>query len=248
MSLVAMSRTQHANSGKLSGDITTCTFANKHHTSSPLHSQPRRHFSKYVVVNHSLAYQNSMASNHGLQLQLALEEGRGKDDAPFDPFSQFLDQMGSTKESEEELDGEIVDEGMNGIDEAEFKEMDQYDDDDEEEEDEEAYFASSPLYTTSGAVHRPLSERLALRAGYPAGGKFAVIHLAGVKGGEVNVMVEEITRDKTVVVFKKRRRKHSRRKNGFRRQVTFLRVLDVKMPGEVKGESMDHGEELQVAA
>lgn len=299
MSLVAMSRTQHANSGKLSGDITTCTFANKHHTSSPLHSQPRRHFSKYVVVDHSLAYQNSMASNHGLQLQLALEEGRGKDDAPFDPFSQFLDQMGSTKESEEELDGETVDEGMNGIDEAEFKEMDQYDDDDDDdEEDEEAYFASSPLYTTSGAVHRPLSERLALRAGYPAGGKFAVIHLAGfqhkvttddllivnklkpvsewsvgsthtlsgddvllmadtnqtlvglpgVKGGEVNVMVEEITRDKTVVVFKKRRRKHSRRKNGFRRQVTFLRVLDVKMPGEVKGESMDHGEELQVAA
>ena len=72
-----------------------------------------------------------MASNHGLQLQLALEEGRGKDDAPFDTFSQFLDQMGSTKESEEELDGETVDEGMNGIDEAEFKEMDQYDDDDE---------------------------------------------------------------------------------------------------------------------
>ena len=61
-------------------------------------------------------------------------------------------------------------------------------------------------------------------------------------------LVEEITRDKTVVVFKKRRRKHSRRKNGFRRQVTFLRVLDVKMPGEVKGESMDHGEESQVAA
>eukprot|EP00586_Coscinodiscus_wailesii_P020220 CAMPEP_0172498980 /NCGR_PEP_ID=MMETSP1066-20121228/120572_1 /TAXON_ID=671091 /ORGANISM="Coscinodiscus wailesii, Strain CCMP2513" /LENGTH=293 /DNA_ID=CAMNT_0013272497 /DNA_START=289 /DNA_END=1167 /DNA_ORIENTATION=- len=51
-------------------------------------------------------------------------------------------------------------------------------------------------------------------------------------GAEVDVMVEEITRDKKVVVFKKRRRKNSKRKMGFRREVTFLRVLDIRMPGE----------------
>lgn len=57
------------------------------------------------------------------------------------------------------------------------------------------------------------------------------VGLPSVHGGaEVDVMVEEITHDKTVVVFKKRRRKHSRRKNGFRREVTFLRVLDIRMP------------------
>ena len=63
-----------------------------------------------------------------------------------------------------------------------------------------------------------------------------LVGLPGVQGGEVDVMVEEITRDKTLVIFKKRRRKHSRRRNGFRREVTFLRVLDVRIPGEVKGE------------
>jgi len=226
-----------------------------------------------------------MASSHGVQLQLALEEGVGKDDAPFDPFSQFLDGMGSTVERLDEGDDDDLDED-DGVQEAEYEPVEEYegidanaqnfDNDDDDDE--------GPIYTTTGALYRPKSERLALRAGYPAGGKFAVIMLAGfqhkvtiddllvvnklkpvsewsvgsthtiknedillmanqdetlvglpgVKGGEVDVMVEEITRDKTLVVFKKRRRKNSRRKNGFRRQVTFLRVLEVRMPGEEK--------------
>jgi large subunit ribosomal protein L21 len=55
-----------------------------------------------------------------------------------------------------------------------------------------------------------------------------------VAGAEVDLMVEEITRDSKVIIFKKRRRKHSERKNGFRRDVTLLRVLDVRMPEEYK--------------
>ncbi len=55
-----------------------------------------------------------------------------------------------------------------------------------------------------------------------------------VSGAEVDVMVEEITRDAKVIVFKKRRRKHSQRKNGFRRDVSLLRVLDVRMPEEYR--------------
>ena len=51
-----------------------------------------------------------------------------------------------------------------------------------------------------------------------------------VTGAQVDVMVEEITRDEKVIIFKKRRRKHSQRKNGFRRDVTLLRVLDIRMP------------------
>mmetsp|Transcript_4884 Transcript_4884/g.10232 ORF Transcript_4884/g.10232 Transcript_4884/m.10232 type:complete len:222 (+) Transcript_4884:76-741(+) len=43
----------------------------------------------------------------------------------------------------------------------------------------------------------------------------------------VTVRVEEITHDATVVVFKKRRRKNSQRKNGHRREVTVLRVLGI---------------------
>lgn len=223
-----------------------------------------------------------MASTHGVQLQLALEEGRGKDDAPFDPFSQFLDQMGNVEDDNDD------EEGDENIQEAEYEEYEKEESNDDEEgesddesdEDDDEGEDGQPVYTTTGSLYRPKSEKLALRAGYPAGGQFAVILLSGfqhkvtiddllvvnklkpvalwsvgsthtikdddvllmasqdktlvglpgVKGGEVDVMVEEITRDKTLVVFKKRRRKHSRRKNGFRRQVTFLRVLDVRMP------------------
>ena len=249
---------------------------------------------------------------------MALEEGRGKDNAPFDPFSQFLDEMGTTSEIlPGPNDGDAVADSsdddiksMEGIEEAEYKTIEEFkesgkfdeknlidfeevdmsadadedDDSDMEGDDDDGLM---PLYTNTGALYRPKSERLALRAGYPSGGKFAVIHLAGfqhkvtvddllvvnklrpvaqwsvgtthtlknedillmadqektlvglpgVEGGEVDVMVEEITRDKTMVVFKKRRRKHSRRKNGFRRQVTFLRVLGVRMPGEEVADS-----------
>ena len=266
----------------------------------------RRLFSKYVSVDHSVAYQEAMASTHGIQLKLALEEGVGKDDAPFDPFSQFLDEMGTTVEAfddDDESDGDEED-----IEEADYDTIEDHEEDDSniDEDDYDEEDDSGPIYTTTGALYRPKSEQMALRAGYPAGGKFAVIHLAGfqhkvtvddllvvnklkpvslwsvgsthtiknedillmanqdktlvglpgVQGGEVDVMVEEITRDKTMVIFKKRRRKHSRRRNGFRRQVTFLRVLDVRMPGDeksdMKGNPKDLGsveeEDVRVAA
>jgi large subunit ribosomal protein L21 len=51
-----------------------------------------------------------------------------------------------------------------------------------------------------------------------------------VTGATVVVMVEEITMDEKVIIFKKRRRKHSQRKNGFRRDVTMLRILDIRPP------------------
>ena len=53
-----------------------------------------------------------------------------------------------------------------------------------------------------------------------------------VAGAEVDVMIEEITQDSKVVVFKKRRRKNSDRRNGFRRDVTMLRILDIRPPAQ----------------
>ena len=44
--------------------------------------------------------------------------------------------------------------------------------------------------------------------------------------------MEENTRDARVLVFKKRKRKHSRRLNGFRRDVTLLRVMDIRLPDQ----------------
>ena len=241
---------------------------------------------KYAKVDHSTAYEQAMSSSHGTQLKLALEEGRGKDDGPFDPFTQFLNEMGTTLDEDENLE-EGEGKENDDIEEAEYKtieeeEEEEYEEDDDMDDDEldDGEDTDGPIYTNTGALYRPKSERLALRAGYPAGGKFAVIELVGfqhkvtvddllvvnklkpvsewsvgsthtikdedillmadqdktlvglpgVKGAEVDVMVEEITRDKTLIIFKKRRRKNSRRKNGFRRQVTFLRVMDVRMP------------------
>ena len=290
-----------------------CNTINYQHHSSPYSINSNRLFSKYASVDHSAAYSQSMESQHGAQLELAIEEGRGKDDTPFDPFSQFLDEMGDTVDIDDDIE-DGVGEKDDDIEEAEYKTVEEFDDEEEEESDddevttdeldEEDEEDEGPMYTNTGALYRPKSEKLALRAGYPAGGKFAVILLSGfqhkvtvddllvvnklkpvsnwsvgsthtilnddillmadqnktlvglpsVKGGEVDVMVEEITRDKTLIIFKKRRRKHSRRKNGFRREVTFLRVLDVRMPGEEKGE-LNRGdgvdleeEEEQIAA
>lgn len=60
--------------------------------------------------------------------------------------------------------------------------------------------------------------------------ELTLVGMPFVNGGEVDVMVEEITRDKKVIVFKKKRRKNYRKKNGHKREVTFLRVLDIRFP------------------
>lgn len=48
-----------------------------------------------------------------------------------------------------------------------------------------------------------------------------------VEDAKVIVHVDEITKDKKVIVFKKRKRKNSRRKRGYRRDITLLRVVDI---------------------
>jgi len=50
-----------------------------------------------------------------------------------------------------------------------------------------------------------------------------------VRGAVVTLEVEEITKDKKVIIFKKKRRKQYKRKTGFRRDVTILRVTDIKL-------------------
>lgn len=59
---------------------------------------------------------------------------------------------------------------------------------------------------------------------------FTCIGLPFVPQARVTVQVEEITKDQKVVIFKKRRRKHSQRKRGFRRDITMLRILDIAIP------------------
>lgn len=56
-------------------------------------------------------------------------------------------------------------------------------------------------------------------------------------GASVTLQIEELTKDAKIVIFKKRRRKHSRRKNGFRREVSLLRVVDIQLPEDLRGTS-----------
>ena len=49
----------------------------------------------------------------------------------------------------------------------------------------------------------------------------------------VHCTVEEHTKDKKILTFKRRRRKHSQTLRGSRRQITVLRVNNVFLPGEV---------------
>ena len=48
-----------------------------------------------------------------------------------------------------------------------------------------------------------------------------------VPGAKVMATVEELTKDKKVVVLKFRRRKNSKRTRGFRRELTILRITDI---------------------
>ncbi len=48
-----------------------------------------------------------------------------------------------------------------------------------------------------------------------------------VTGAKVQARVEEQTLDAKIDIFKKKRRKNYRRWNGYRRQVTVLRITDV---------------------
>jgi large subunit ribosomal protein L21 len=236
--------------------------------------------SRYAVIDHSEAYETAMNGRHGKQLALAKLEGIGKDNPPFDPFLE-----------EELLSGKMMadEKTSNNIDDEDRDADDGYDADVSEDEYDDEEFADgvddeellSP-YNPDGSVRRKKSVLATLRAGYPAGGLFAVFELGGsqhkvttddlvvvnrlkpidtykigsvhtlkdillvgsshhtlvglpyVNGAEVDVMVEEITRDAKVIVFKKRRRKNSQRKNGFRRDLTLLRVLDVRFPNEQK--------------
>jgi len=250
----------------------------------------------YAAVDHGAAYEEAIAGRHGYQLRLAYDEGKGKDDPPYDPFALFLpdedelndsldaknedelnDSLDAKKKSQEE-DG--ADETATALLDEPLEDLEQVSDDEEEEYSDDEEGDQSLEYTNQGFPNRPKSQLAALKSGLPAGGLFAVlglpgtqqkvtiddvivtnklkpvdkwavgetitlkdddvllvgsthftlVGLPGVSGVEVDVLVEENTRDARVLVFKKRKRKHSRRLNGFRRDVTLLRVTDIRLP------------------
>lgn len=232
--------------------------------------------SAYVAVDHSDAYESSMQGPHGKQLALAKLEGLGKDDPPFDPFTEEGGELSAIDFGDEDDEAVYDDSTV----EAEY--VNNEEDEENQGQDE---LEVETMYNPDGSWRRKKSVLATLRAGFPSGGQFAVFELGGaqfkattddtivvnrlkpvekykigsvhtlkdvmlvgsshltlvgvpfVAGAEVDVMIEEITRDAKVIVFKKRRRKNSQRKNGFRRDVTILRVLDIRMPEEYRDHS-----------
>jgi len=55
-----------------------------------------------------------------------------------------------------------------------------------------------------------------------------------IEGAKVMAAVEEISKDKKLIIFKLRRRKNSRRKKGFRRSVTVLRIQNIVLDEQHK--------------
>ena len=62
----------------------------------------------------------------------------------------------------------------------------------------------------------------------------SVIGRPVIEGATVKVAVEELTKDKKVTILKFRRRKNSKRQNGFRRDVSVLRVVEIVPPADCK--------------
>jgi large subunit ribosomal protein L21 len=48
-----------------------------------------------------------------------------------------------------------------------------------------------------------------------------------IAGATVTVSLEESLKDAKVIIFKKRRRKHSQRLNGYRRQISVVRIESI---------------------
>jgi len=253
-------------------------------TTSPPEQQPE---GGYAIVYHGHAYEKAMKGLHGQQLEKAQLEGVGKDDEPFDPFLE--DEI-----MEERLVAQqMMDENKKNGEEGEQEELNDEEDDDNDDDDDEFETVNedemtyNEKYNNDGSLRRTNAQKAILRAGWPSGGMFAIVKMAGsqfkvvpddvlivnrlkprnkwtvgsvhtlkdedvlllgtshytlvglpfVAGAEVDVMVEEITKGEKVVIFKKRRRKHSQRKKGFRRDVTMLRILNVRPPESLSGEN-----------
>ena len=52
-----------------------------------------------------------------------------------------------------------------------------------------------------------------------------------IKDAKVNFEIIKQERDRKILIFKKQRRKNFRRKNGHKQDITFLKVMDIEVPG-----------------
>lgn len=203
--------------------------------------------SSYAAVDHSEAYERAMQGGHGQQLALAALEGYGKDEPDFDPFIE--EEMAEDGENEDEEDsGYFDDDDESGVFNSDGSLR-------RAPSELATLRAGAPaggmvaVIELAGTQYKVTTDDLLIVNKLKPVDKFqlgsvhsldsvmllstshyTLVGLPKVEGAVVDVMVEEITKDAKVIIFKKRRRKHSQRKNGFRREVTMLRILDIRPP------------------
>lgn len=66
---------------------------------------------------------------------------------------------------------------------------------------------------------------------FASDGKDQSLGNPNIKDAKVNFEIIKQDRDRKVLIFKKQRRKNFRRKNGHKQDITFLKVLDIEVPG-----------------
>jgi len=256
--MLSLARQLSRSSVRTSSLVARCVSAARPLSTAPEEAKPK---SRYAIVDHSDAYEEAMRGLHGKQLQLAHLEGAGKDDDPFDPFLEEEEEERLAAEAEEEDEGE-EEEGEEDDDDDELPvdPSSPYKNDGSvnwKKSQIAAFRAGAPgggmfaVVELAGSQHKvTVDDLLALNVLKPVelykvgsvhtlkdvmlvgSSHVTMVGMPYVSGAEVDVMVEEITQDGKVIVFKKKRRKNYRRKNGHRRELTLLRVLDVRPPKE----------------
>ncbi|GAX18126.1 hypothetical protein FisN_25Hh108 [Fistulifera solaris] len=202
----------------------------------------------YAAVDHSEAYERAMQGGHGQQLALAALEGYGKDEPDFDPFIEEEMAEDGQEDEEDEDSGYYDDDEGSGVFNSDGSLR-------RAPSELATLRAGAPaggmvaVIELAGTQYKVTTDDLLIVNKLKPVEKFqlgsvhsldsvlllstshyTLVGLPKVEGAVVDVMVEEITKDAKVIIFKKRRRKHSQRKNGFRREVTMLRVLDIRPP------------------
>ena len=66
---------------------------------------------------------------------------------------------------------------------------------------------------------------------FASDGKGLSLGSPNIKDAKVKFEIIKQDRDRKILVFKKQRRKNFRRKNGHKQDITFLKVLDIEVPG-----------------
>jgi hypothetical protein len=150
---------------------------------------------RFAVVEHGDIYIEEMRGGHGQQLSLAYEEslrGQGKylPDDLLDQYATSLDEVIARSSSPL---SEPAEQGESDIDrEDDAEEMEEDDAEEEGEEfDEETVLEQ---YNNDGTPMISREDRIAYKAGAPAGGNFAIINLNGSQ--------HKVTVDDVVVVDK----------------------------------------------